>query len=464
MSEVFWVIQFIPIICTYAVFMATLFLTCAIFSISLYQLFHLQIIYPPTNPYNYPNSVFIIIHSLNILLAFSWISSIIFLPGSLKEACSFDEKFNYTYSTMFDVDDIIVTTWIMINVFLLLLSNLIVNVLYLIKIRRWIQSSKFTELIAQQSIPIVHKRIVLTAFYQMTWGYSIIIIVITLFVGIRDVYYHTSNIILLAITISMYLEMGHNKSKYIKLLKCMNKCDGMCNCGCSSIIVKHLKELQSDLTISEEDNPTEYERSEKIINIGMPMIITIAIGNYDTYHALTFVDQFIRNLKELFANQNLQYSVDVKRDEDNRFRHTSIGITQYLNQKATEFDTHSHLYDSIIIAITSIGINDDIVTSDGTTLDHRHILSRFHAIGSTIIFIWEKISLDERRDVSHRIFSPSENLLRDVMENLDFKDFAETKIDYEHFKDKITGDNNLVHSTKIRQIFQIIEGIESQKG
>eukprot|EP01084_Bolivina_argentea_P094423 169750_1 len=124
------------------------------------------------------------------------------------------------------------------------------------------------------------------------------------------------------------------------------------------------------------------------------MVILLAIGEYDQevndcdteldgayLSDLNGIEEDIKNLYELFGPNNLNYTIlpnynDIRYPKAHWTQHE---IIQLLEDSAAQFSENDHIYDGLVVAISSHGLNNNICTSDYKMIEKLAI----HRIFST---------------------------------------------------------------------------------
>eukprot|EP01084_Bolivina_argentea_P053123 97526_1 len=139
--------------------------------------------------------------------------------------------------------------------------------------------------------------------------------------------------------------------------------------------IQYSFELASD--IDEFD-----DEKEPVLCIGKSIVAELSVLEQKIeFSDLDFVDKDIDNLKLLFENDLLNYTVKVKpgKDIENpyKIRWNGDEINDYIDEMAKEFENEEGGYDALFIVFTCHGINNNIITSDIKKIDHTQITRKF---------------------------------------------------------------------------------------
>ena len=116
------------------------------------------------------------------------------------------------------------------------------------------------------------------------------------------------------------------------------------------------------------------ERKSKTTFIKSPMVIAVAIGEYEEnasshfdgyFQDLCGIDQDIKNVHHLF-NTVLNYEIFPKYDITKHIKQhwTLAELKQFFDKRAGELESNTDKYDALIVIISCHGIRDYVVTSD----------------------------------------------------------------------------------------------------
>lgn len=126
-----------------------------------------------------------------------------------------------------------------------------------------------------------------------------------------------------------------------------------------------------------------YILKKQIIHISKPMVIALAIRDYydDQYRDLNGIGKDIKNFESLCSelNYELHSKYTDKHKKYPKMAWKQNEIIDFLQKKAKYFDkaVRENMYDGLIVAISSHGVIDHIVSSDGLKIEKRQIHRTF---------------------------------------------------------------------------------------
>ena len=204
----------------------------------------------------YPKWVFIIMIIFGVSLSINWVLTMHTYTGySLNNKCGINSRFEFYYDrfTIFSFKNTIIISWFLASNISWLLWDFTTLMLYYCKIRTFrdvIASKDQSEVVYKRILSVLYHIFILTIFYEVFTNVvgpilsAILraVIEIEWITNLTDVV--AISIASMAINISMYLMMDHNKSDYIRFLRMISKLKLNCICcGCRHIVKEQLLEL-----------------------------------------------------------------------------------------------------------------------------------------------------------------------------------------------------------------------------
>ena len=162
-------------------------------------------------------------------------------------------------------------------------------------------------------------------------------------------------------------------------------------------------------------------RKEKTIEISKPLILAVAVGDYDECDDLP-VEKDIFNLKVLFDLLNYTMYPILGTREYPKTEWKKDELIAFLEEKAKYFNDNIDFYDSLIVTLTGHGIRRHIITSDGDTIKKSAIANIFSAKYPAVrdkprIFIFDSCDGALARDGLRYESSDEEEEEEDVLEH-----------------------------------------------
>ena len=259
LANLCYILRYFNGFCIFSTLLANiLLLTQAIF-LGFYQLSRLYYCFSNKNIHSnkgYPKWLFIVMISIGVSLIINSLFISIIYNNQPYVKCGINAKFEFYYVTHITYTNKYLSLWPAATGIIFLLWDITTLSLYYYKIRslRDIIKNK-DENIYKRVLSILNRIFILTLFYQLSTAIVAVFAVIINLIIIDIVCVQTFlnnlgvGIFSVAVCISMYLMMDHNKNEYIKFLRFVkrSKLHWIC-CKCRKIVIQQLLELD-DATV-----------------------------------------------------------------------------------------------------------------------------------------------------------------------------------------------------------------------
>ena len=122
-------------------------------------------------------------------------------------------------------------------------------------------------------------------------------------------------------------------------------------------------------------------KDKKAFIMKHPMVVLIGIGKYDRNDIDNLpVDIDLKSLTQLFAKENLNYTVFQEyEDENHKMRWTQSKLKDYLKQQAQYLKYNMDKFDGLTVVSSSHGQKDYVITSDGKLFNKAAVHRIFSA-------------------------------------------------------------------------------------
>ena len=261
--------------CIFATLLGSSAFLSQILSIGLYQLSRLHYCFANEQIHSkqgYSGWVFNMMTLIGIVCAINFEIIFLFNRGSLCATCGFTSNFEFYFieTQIFSLETWLLWSWWLAMCIIFLSLDVTTLLLYHRKIQAIRDRIKEkSELVYKRILSILYKIFILTLFYQITAVTAVLINFICVWLltdttWIRNILNNLWTIIItIAMCISMYLMMDHNKSEYIKFLRIIIKLklNWIC-CCCRDIATEQLMELDVILNLQEVVNTKKLNETE----------------------------------------------------------------------------------------------------------------------------------------------------------------------------------------------------------